>query len=189
MEKAPQNPRWNFPAKQQQPGFALSEGWTPFCYSTHYAFSDHKWFSNKHYPEASDTTPPPETRCKSLQGGPGWWWIFSAPSPRRCSAHTCSQKELYHRCLGGWYQLKRSGDFLSCGLTCDVFYSFATQSMSSDISWELTGNEHSEVPTQTYWIRKHIFKKSSWICECILNFRSLDPDPAKIYYTAIILLR
>lgn len=176
--------------KQQQQGFALSEEWTPFCSSTRYAFSGHKWFSNKHYPEASDRTSPPETRMQELAGwGPRWWWIFSAPAPTGCSAQTRPQKELYHRCLGGLYQLKISGDFLSRGLTCDVFYSFATQSVSSDISWELTGNEHSEVPTQTYWIRKDIFKKSSWICECTLNFRSIDPDLAKIYYTAIIFLR
>lgn len=124
--------------------------------------------------------------CKSLQGGPLWWWIFT---PTRCSAQTHPQKEPYHRCLGGLYQLKISGDFLSCGLTCDAFYSFAIQSVSSDISWELTGNEHSEVPTQAHWIRKHIFKKSSWICDCTLNSRSIDPDLAKIYYTAIILVR
>lgn len=106
MEKAPQNPRWNFPAKQQQQGFALSEGWTPFCSSTHYAFSGHKWFSNKHYPEASDRTSLLKHGYKSLQGGPRWWWIFSAPSSRRCSAQTRSQEELYHRCLGACTSLK-----------------------------------------------------------------------------------
>ena len=176
MEKGPSKPKMKFP-KQQQQGWALRECWTPFSSSTHYAFSCPKWFSTKHYIETNEKTSHPEAWMQKPAGGPQWRWIpahLPEEGPAHQEAHRPDpfQKELHHRSLGGFYQLKVGGNFLSRGLIFDVHsWVLLPSDESAHTTRELTGNENFEVPPQPHQIRKHIFKRALgfWNAPSILD--------------------